>query len=55
MEPAIYIETDIPPGVTLDEWRARTVRPSRTRVPGRLRLALKPSRRQATAPSDRRR
>ena len=37
MDPAIYIETDIPPGITLDEWRTRTVRPSRTRVMGRLR------------------
>jgi hypothetical protein len=44
MDPAIYIETDIPPGVTLDEWRARMVRPSRTRVAGRLRDTIRAQR-----------
>lgn len=44
MDPAIYIETDIPPGVTLDEWRARMVRPSRIRVAGRLRDTIRAQR-----------
>ena len=36
MDPAIYIETDVPPGITLDEWRTRAVRPERNRSLGRL-------------------
>jgi hypothetical protein len=37
MDPAIYIETDVPPGLTLDEWRTRIVRPSTAKSPGRSR------------------